>query len=31
VNLGGIDLRLIGWILTVVGVIGLAASFAMAW
>ncbi|WP_232665918.1 DUF6458 family protein [Pseudonocardia sp. TRM90224] len=30
VNLGGIDLNLIGWILTVVGVIGLIASLAMA-
>lgn len=30
VNLGGIDLNLIGWILTVVGVIGLVVSLAMA-
>lgn len=30
VDLGGIDLSLIGWILTVVGVIGLAVSLAMA-
>jgi hypothetical protein len=30
VNLGGLDLNLIGWILTVVGVIGLVASLAMA-
>lgn len=30
VNLGGIDLNLIGWILTVVGVIGLIASLVMA-
>ncbi len=30
VDLGGLDLDLIGWILTVVGVIGLVASLAMA-
>ncbi|MGI5131383.1 DUF6458 family protein [Pseudonocardia sp. CA-107938] len=30
VRLGGLDLNLIGWILTVVGVIGLIASIAMA-
>ncbi len=30
VNLGGIDLNLIGWILAVVGVIGLVTSLAMA-
>lgn len=29
VNLGGIDLNMIGWILTVVGVIGLVASLVM--
>jgi predicted MFS family arabinose efflux permease len=30
VDLGGIDLQLIGWILTIVGVIGLVASIMMA-
>ncbi|MGQ0480325.1 MAG: DUF6458 family protein [Pseudonocardia sp.] len=30
VNLGGLDLELIGWILAVVGVIGLVASLVMA-
>jgi len=30
VNLGGLNLNLIGWILTVVGIIGLVASLAMA-
>ncbi len=30
VDLGGIDLELIGWILTVVGVIGLVASIVLA-
>ena len=30
VNLGGLDLNLIGWILTVVGVIGLVTSLAVA-
>lgn len=30
VDLGGIDLQLVGWILTVVGVIGLVASLLMA-
>lgn len=30
VDLGGLDLELIGWILTVVGVIGLAVSLVMA-
>jgi len=30
VDLGGIDLELVGWILTVVGVIGLVASLVLA-
>jgi predicted MFS family arabinose efflux permease len=30
VDLGGIDLQLVGWILTVVGVIGLVASLVLA-
>ena len=30
VDLGGIDLQLVGWILTVVGIIGLVASLALA-
>jgi predicted MFS family arabinose efflux permease len=30
VDLGGIDLELVGWILTVVGVVGLVASLALA-
>ena len=30
VDLGGIDLELIGWILTIVGVIGLVASLLLA-
>jgi hypothetical protein len=30
VDLGGIDLELIGWILTVVGLIGLVASLLLA-
>ena len=30
VDLGGLDLELIGWILAAVGVIGLLASLAMA-
>jgi len=30
VDLSGIDLQLIGWILTVVGIIGLGASLLMA-
>jgi predicted MFS family arabinose efflux permease len=30
VDLGGIDLELVGWILTIVGVVGLVASLALA-
>jgi Domain of unknown function (DUF6458) len=30
IDLGGIDLELVGWILTVVGVIGLVASIVLA-
>jgi predicted MFS family arabinose efflux permease len=30
VDLGGIDLELVGWILTVVGVVGLVASLVLA-
>jgi uncharacterized protein DUF6458 len=30
VDLGGIDLELVGWILTVVGIIGLVASLLLA-
>jgi predicted MFS family arabinose efflux permease len=30
VDLGGIDLQLVGWILTVVGIIGLIASLVLA-
>jgi Domain of unknown function (DUF6458) len=30
IDLGGIDLELVGWILTVVGVIGLVASIMLA-
>ena len=30
VDLGGIDLELIGWILTIVGIIGLVASVVLA-
>jgi hypothetical protein len=30
VDVGGIDLELVGWILTVVGVIGLVASLLLA-
>ena len=30
IDLGGIDLELVGWILTVVGVIGLVASLVLA-
>ena len=30
IDLGGIDLELVGWILTVVGVIGLVASLLLA-
>jgi hypothetical protein len=30
VDLGGIDLELVGWILTVVGIIGLVASVLLA-
>jgi hypothetical protein len=30
IDLGGIDLELVGWILTIVGVVGLVASLALA-
>jgi predicted MFS family arabinose efflux permease len=30
IDLGGIDLELVGWILTVVGIIGLVASLVLA-
>lgn len=30
VSLGGVDLNLVGWILTVVGVVGLVAGLVMA-
>lgn len=30
VDLGGIDLQLVGWILTIVGIIGLVASLVLA-
>lgn len=30
IDLGGIDLELVGWILTIVGVVGLVASIALA-
>lgn len=30
VDLGGIDINLVGWILTIVGIIGIAASILLA-
>ena len=30
IDLGGIDLELVGWILTIVGIVGLVASIALA-